>query len=604
MKRNSISFVIALVVAIAFVGSAQALIQPLGGQINTSGALANTATGQYITVYLDVNPSDYQTVQMTDNPAPYHDSYQFQDIEPMLLRNGFVSQQTYNATVVMHCSGTQRDQVGTMGGSYVNTHRNTTPTTAHVMGKYDGNQDTPSILDVEPCPTPTNPDLIVASITPNCGGYLFGNESNEISAVIKNDGTGNAGASNVSFVMSDGHSEIVSISSLAAGANETVTITDPTIRSAGAAVTITLTADCNAEVAESNETNNVTTLDVIVVNNGYKGKTYTGGSNITTVKSYDLNGNLAYSVGDSYYLSSYYHPDWTDYDVTWTAGDLPVSGTVKEARLYTTYTWDKAGVMPNEVILSFNGVTQTYDAHYSDRKGYDGYDYPCGTLTYNVTSNFSTAGNIANLTNNHLGGANVSLRGMMLVAIYEDDTEPHRQIFVNEEFDMLYGGSSKCTTPDEATAWAPIAGPAIDMSKVTIAKLITFAPGADGSGSAGEGELIFNGEVWNDEWTDNEVHQIGVSDRDVTSYLESTDNLVGFQSNADSMEASNAILVVTFGSIPGDVNGDGYLTTADATIVLQMAVRGEYSDVADVSGDGAVTSLDALMILQAVGTES
>ena len=70
------------------------------------------------------------------------------------------------------------------------------------------------------------------------------------------------------------------------------------------------------------------------------------------------------------------------------------------------------------------------------------------------------------------------------------------------------------------------------------------------------------------------------------------------------MEASNVILVVTFGSIPGDVNGDGYLTTADATIVLQMAVRGEYSDVADVSGDGAVTSLDALMILQAVGTES
>ena len=151
MKRNSISFVIALIVAIAFVGSAQAIIQPLGGQINTHGALVNTAPGQYITVYLDVNPSDYQTVQMTDNPTPYHDSYQFQDIEPMLLRNGFTSGQTYNATVVMHCSGTQRNQVGTIGDPYVNTHRNTTPTTAHVMGKYDGNQDTPSILEVELC---------------------------------------------------------------------------------------------------------------------------------------------------------------------------------------------------------------------------------------------------------------------------------------------------------------------------------------------------------------------------------------------------------------------------------------------------------------------
>jgi len=51
--------------------------------------------------------------------------------------------------------------------------------------------------------------------------------------------------------------------------------------------------------------------------------------------------------------------------------------------------------------------------------------------------------------------------------------------------------------------------------------------------------------------------------------------------------------------MPGDVDGDGELTTADAIIVLQMAVRGEYLAEADVSGDYMVTSLDALMILQA-----
>ena len=60
---------------------------------------------------------------------------------------------------------------------------------------------------------------------------------------------------------------------------------------------------------------------------------------------------------------------------------------------------------------------------------------------------------------------------------------------------------------------------------------------------------------------------------------------------------------LTLRLIPGDVNGDGYLTTADATIVLQMAVSGEYSEVADVSRDDTVTSLDALMILQAVDQE-
>ena len=50
---------------------------------------------------------------------------------------------------------------------------------------------------------------------------------------------------------------------------------------------------------------------------------------------------------------------------------------------------------------------------------------------------------------------------------------------------------------------------------------------------------------------------------------------------------------------PGDVNGDGEITSADAVIVLQMAVCGERDSVADVNHDGSITSLDALMILQA-----
>ncbi|RZB29096.1 MAG: hypothetical protein AEth_01700 [Candidatus Argoarchaeum ethanivorans] len=50
----------------------------------------------------------------------------------------------------------------------------------------------------------------------------------------------------------------------------------------------------------------------------------------------------------------------------------------------------------------------------------------------------------------------------------------------------------------------------------------------------------------------------------------------------------------------GDVNGDWMITSADAVIVLQMAVCGKFSEEADVSGDDRVTSLDALMILQRV----
>ena len=46
------------------------------------------------------------------------------------------------------------------------------------------------------------------------------------------------------------------------------------------------------------------------------------------------------------------------------------------------------------------------------------------------------------------------------------------------------------------------------------------------------------------------------------------------------------------------------LTSTDAAIVLDLAVRGEYDTTADISGDGKVTSLDALMILQAASVRS
>ena len=49
----------------------------------------------------------------------------------------------------------------------------------------------------------------------------------------------------------------------------------------------------------------------------------------------------------------------------------------------------------------------------------------------------------------------------------------------------------------------------------------------------------------------------------------------------------------------GDLNSDGSITPADATIALQLAATGAHNPTAEVSGDGSVTSLDALMILRA-----
>jgi len=425
--------------------------------------------------------------------------------------------------------------------------------------------------------TPAPPDLTPTAITPNCG-YLFDGNNNEVCALIENNG-GPASAFNVSIDI-NGDIQEVAVLELAEGENITVCVTDSTIRTAGDIVAITVTADCNAEVTEDNETNNVSSISETVMYNGYNGKRYTGGEDITTKMTFDLNGDLVYSAGDSYYASG--SGGWTNIDVAWTTSDLPVpaTATIKEARLYVPYTYAKDGAMPDNYGMTFNGNPETYDVHYWDTKLYDR-TYPYyGMLTYDVTANFSTSGNTANFSSLWSGlptHSGASMRGMMLVVVYEDATEPRRQIFINEEFDML--GSSKCTTPDKATAWAPITDPSINPAMIASARLITFAPGADGTGTAGEGELIFNGQVWNDEWTDNEVHQIGISDRDVTAYLQSTGNEAGFQSNSDWMEASNAILIVEENIFSNNV----YLEPADSGVpYCNETIVQIYADTVDL----------------------
>lgn len=386
------------------------------------------------------------------------------------------------------------------------------------------------------------PDLIVTEITPNCG-YLFANETNEICAVIKNNGTADAGAFNVSFsAFLDGLliDKVCVEEGLAVGETIEVCVNDTAEYPAGLTVPIGVFADCDDEISELNETNNENSTEETVVNNGYKGKRYTGGEDITTLQTHTLNGSVLYSVGDSKYLSG--ATAWTNYTANWSASDPPVpeTATVVVARLYVIYTWDMVQGMPDNVGLKFNDDTVTRDAFYTDRKGYGRNDYPYGMLAYNVTGDFNMSENTAILTNLNPVGGNPSMRGMLLVVVYADESEPMRKIIVNEGFDLLYGGSAQCTTAEEATAFAPFEEAIEDVANKS-ARLITVAPGA---GRPNEGELIFNGHVWTDVWNFAGATEIGIDDRYVTAYLNATTNEAGFQSSEDWMEASNAILVV------------------------------------------------------------
>lgn len=75
--------------------------------------------------------------------------------------------------------------------------------------------------------------------------------------------------------------------------------------------------------------------------------------------------------------------------------------------------------------------------------------------------------------------------------------------------------------------------------------------------------------------------------------------------DGNSVDATSMSGVFVVGTIKGDLNHDGDITPADATIALQITVGSLPCNTtttlaaADVSGDDRVTSLDAIMILQA-----
>ena len=91
---------------------------------------------------------------------------------------------------------------------------------------------------------------------------------------------------------------------------------------------------------------------------------------------------------------------------------------------------------------------------------------------------------------------------------------------------------------------------------------------------------------------------LNVSAGNVSNFSVNGDTPTNRAVTSDEMDAGGFEYNITLEFLPGDVSGDGKITSADAAIVLQMAVCGGYDRVADVNNDKSVTSLDALMILQ------
>ena len=429
-------------------------------------------------------------------------------------------------------------------------------------------------------------DLTIGGMPNPTGSVVFAREPNTIRVMnIKNNGPGTSPATVMEVRSDDGWTGRVDIPPIESGKNIlSVAIEDPTIRNlAGGTVTYTAEIDPDDTVAESDESNNIRVGQPREVKyNGYKGKRYwEGGSDITTVRIYDLYGGIVHSFGDSRYWSGSFGGDdyWKGYTVTWTADDLPLpeGSSVRDAWLYVPYAWDNTNSAPDNVSIEFNGVGVSYVDWYTDVSNFGAYvDHHYGLFTYNVTSLFQKGANNTAFFERDRPGK-ISPAGFTLAVVYEDPSATRKQIFINEEFDILgadplgYG-----TNETEATAYVPFTGMTIDAGNVVRADLTTFVPWGDcGDGTRpGEGNLLFNDELvreWVWDYGPGTSTQVAVDERDVGDRLRPTGNIAaiqGTEANSPTMVAAQVFLVVEY---VDDSSGDAPVAAFTAAPMSGLA---------------------------------
>jgi PKD repeat protein len=412
-------------------------------------------------------------------------------------------------------------------------------------------------------------DLVIGGAINPIASTVFAREPNAIRVFnVKNNGPGTSPATTIELNASDGFTGRAAVPSLTSGGNATISIIDTTVRSgAGQAIRYNVTIDPDDDIAETDETNNFKlSAEKTVIYNGYKGKRYWDGGDITTSKTFNLNGGLVRSFGDSVYRSgSFGGSGWTTNTMTWSPDDLPIpaNATIKQAILYAPYTWDNTNEIET-ISLNFNGESKTRGSWYKDKSNFGSYaEYVYGLVTYDVTSSFKKNSQNTAVFSRGSSEAKLSMYGCTLAVVYEDADSSRKQIFINEGFDLLGADESGyATTPEEATAYVPFSGLTIDPATVSHADLTTFVASGDT-----EGTLLFNdasigSSVW--DYGSSSGPQVAVVTRDVSNNLAKTGNIAKIQSTPGEMPAMGALqqfLIVEYGSVT--VNRTSAVLVAD-----------------------------------------
>ena len=395
-----------------------------------------------------------------------------------------------------------------------------------------------------PTPTPpqseTKPDLTITEI--KVPDRVFAEKNNTIEVVVRNQGDYDI-TNAFNLELSVGSSLLESIRILDLGAGESKTV--PFIWDPDETIECTLRAmvDVNSIIDESDETNNV---EVSVVTVGVR-MGYYGDDSIETFEHGTVNGSIAYTLGNSSY-SGEMSPD-KGYAVECNL-TLPVNATAQNARLYVYWTWGKDGskgeVADMNVTFGKN-VDISADEKYTDRKGYDPYNYPSGTYCYNVTDYIEDGNgsmvNYITIVRNAGEYAKFAIYGANLLVVYEDPKEPEIEYWINEGCDIIHSfdddNDDYDITNENATTKISFPG-VIDLTEIGQATLITFVT----DGTVGDDELKFNAETWDDVYEDD-TQSITIDERHVTNYLNTSGNYAQIMEiDEKGMVPSTALLIL------------------------------------------------------------
>jgi PGF-pre-PGF domain-containing protein len=449
------------------------------------------------------------------------------------------------------------------------------------------------------------PDLTVTAIKPyhylwseeygQAMGEPYFNLLNYVNVTVRNNGTATAEACKVTLYADDELIGSETISDLRAGKERELRFAwtpegeDPlswtdtaqgaklTYKDTNKVYTLSARADEEGDVEELNETNNEFRTTQNVVWNGfaadepleeYAHSVVHGGVIVTT-------GDAEYRSGDTGDSGTVYR---LPYDIHY---NLVIPGGTKLARFYVYYTWaeprsSKPKAPKIRVTMkkpSGSSAELSLDKSYNDIKG-DFLNYrfhAWGTYAYDITNQVRENGTYLVTVENVNDGSDTdfttrySFAAPAMLIVYEDQTAPKREYWINEGADILMGGRELRPEGgflglEECRNSADFTGEhlAQEVEKAVLGVISPWAADTEDNliefNGAELGRGLYNGyfNAWRVDLPGLSMEvgadeaQQGFAAIEVTRYLEAEDNEVIQGDDGDNMMSATAVLAITY----------------------------------------------------------